>query len=67
MIYFGDIYTCIECKKAKGICMLDDIEHAQDEYLELADKYIEKTDVELLHVSRDDHTCRVCLKLKAKE
>ncbi len=25
-VYFGDIYTCLECKQAKGICILDDIE-----------------------------------------
>lgn len=66
MVYFGDIYTCVECKESKGICMLDDIEHSYGEYIELADKHVNETGVELLHVSRDDWTCRVCLKLIEK-
>ncbi len=61
MVYFGDIYTCVKCKEAKGICMIDDIERPQNEYIALADKHIEENGIEVLHVSRDDRTCQDCI------
>lgn len=61
LVYFGDIYVCAACKQAKGISQLDDIERSQSEYIALADGYILATGAEVVHVSRDDWTCRTCL------
>lgn len=60
MVYFGDIYTCVKCKEPKGICIFDDVERPQDEYIELADKYIAQNKAHLLHIPHDDWSCRTC-------
>jgi hypothetical protein len=60
MVYFGDIYTCLECKQAKGISIFDDVERSQADYIRLADAYIAANNVQVIHIPHDDWTCFSC-------